>query len=230
METNDFAVLNLSRMAKYFSDETAARVLLEKMRWANGPICPLCNRTETVYRMRKMPDSKKPGRPGLHRCRACKKQFTVTTGSVFEDSHIPISKWLLAIHLLCASKKGMSAHQLMRMLDLKSYRSAWFMAHRLRYAMMQGPLADLLSGIVEADETYVGAKKKRGTPGGRPGPDGAVMAKTGKTTTGKQRQIAPTLTGHDLLVRAIEQRDELNVFIRRLQQELNGDRRKERTV
>ena len=157
METNDFAVLNLSRMAKYFSDETAARVLLEKMRWANGPICPLCNRTETCYLMRKMPNSRKPGRPGLHRCRACKKQFTVTTGTVFEDSHIPISKWLLAIHLLCASKKGMSAHQLMRMLDLKSYRSAWFMAHRLRYAMTEGPLADLLSGIIEADETYVGA-------------------------------------------------------------------------
>jgi transposase-like protein len=83
METNDFAVLNLSRMAKYFSDETAARVLLEKMRWANGPICPLCNRTETCYLMRKLPNSRKPGRPGLHRCRACKKQFTVTTGTVF---------------------------------------------------------------------------------------------------------------------------------------------------
>jgi transposase-like protein len=171
METSDFGVLDLSRMAKYFSDETAARVLLEKMRWANGAICPLCKKTEHVYRMRKMPDSKKPGRPGLLRCRKCKKQFTVTTGTVFEDSHIPLSKWLLAIHLLCASKKGMSAHQLMRMLGLKSYRSAWFMAHRLRYAMMEGPMADMLTGIIEADETYVGAKKKRGTPGGRPGPD-----------------------------------------------------------
>ncbi len=155
---NDFAVLNLSRMAKYFSDETAARVLLEKMRWANGPICPLCNRTETAYRMRKVPDSKKPGRPGLLRCRACKKQFTVTTGTVFEDSHIPLSKWLLGIHLLYASKKGMSAHQLMRMLDLKSYRSAWFMAHRLRYAMMEGPMADM--NVDKIRETVM-AKRER---------------------------------------------------------------------
>lgn len=171
MTTSDFAPVNLSKMAKYFSDETAARLLLEKMRWANGAVCPLCNRSETVYRMQPRPDSKKPGRPGLLRCRACKKQFTVTTGTVFEDSHIPISKWLLAIHLLCASKKGMSAHQLGRMLGLVSYRSAWFMAHRLRYAMQEGPMADLLSGVIEADETYVGAKKKRGTKGGRPGPD-----------------------------------------------------------
>jgi hypothetical protein len=121
--------------------------------------------------MQKLATSKKPGRPGLLRCRACKKQFTVTTGTVFEDSHIPLSKWLLAIHLLCASKKGMSALQLQRMLGLASYRSAWFMAHRLRYAMAEGPMAELLSGVIEADETYVGAKKKAGTKGGRPGPD-----------------------------------------------------------
>jgi transposase-like protein len=165
------AELNLAKLAKYFSDEMAARELLESMRWSDGPECPICGQTKTVYRMAKLADSKKPGRPGLLRCRGCKRQFTVTTGTVFEDSHIPLSKWLLAIHLLCASKKGMSAHQLGRMLELKSYRSAWFMAHRLRYAMMEGPMADLLSGIIEADETYVGAKNKRGTKGGRPGAD-----------------------------------------------------------
>src|SRR5438552_17937737 len=99
------APLNLSRLAKYFSDETAARELLESMRWPNGPECPLCGQTATVYRMQKLASSVKPGRPGLLRCRACKKQFTVTTGSVFEDSHIPLSKWLLALHLLAPSKK-----------------------------------------------------------------------------------------------------------------------------
>ena len=123
-------------------------------------MCPLCAKTETVYRMQARPDSKKPGRPGLLRCRGCKKHFTVSAGTVFEDSHIPLSRWLLAIHLLCASKKGMSAHQLGRMLGLLSYRSAWFMAHRLRYAMQEGPLAVLLSGIVESDETYIGRKKR----------------------------------------------------------------------
>lgn len=164
------ATLNLSKLAKHFSDETAARELLESMRWPNGAECPLCGQTATVYRMQKMADSVKPGRPGLLRCRACKKQFTVTTGTVFEDSHIPISKWLLALYLLAASKKGMSAHQFHRTLGI-TYKSAWFMAHRLRYAMMEGPLAELMQGVVEVDETYIGARNKRGTKRGRPGPD-----------------------------------------------------------
>jgi transposase-like protein len=164
------STLNLSKLAKYFSDETAARELLESMRWPNGPECPACGQTSTVYRMLKLATSKKPGRPGLLRCRACKKQFTATTGTVFEDSHIPVSKWLLAIHLLAASKKGMSAHQFHRMLGV-TYKSAWFMAHRLRYAMEQHPaMASLLTGIVEADETYVGGRRK-GTRRGRPGPE-----------------------------------------------------------
>src|SRR6266508_1112329 len=162
--------LNLSRLAKYFSDEHAARELLESMRWPDGPDCPVCGKTETVYRMQKLAGSKKPGRPGLLRCRACKKQFTVTTGTVFEDSHIPLSKWLLAIHLLAASKKGMSAHQFHRMLGI-TYKSAWFMAHRLRYAMSTEPLAGLMAGVVEVDETDIGARNKRGTKRGRPGPD-----------------------------------------------------------
>jgi len=164
------ATLNLSKLAKHFSDETAARELLESMRWPNGPECPICAQTSTVYLMQKMADSVKPGRPGLLRCRACKKQFTVTTGTVFEDSHIPISKWLLALYLLAASKKGMSAHQFHRTLGI-TYKSAWFMAHRLRYAMMEGPLAELMQGVVEVDETYIGARNKRGTKRGRPGPD-----------------------------------------------------------
>jgi transposase-like protein len=164
------ATLNLSKLAKHFSDESAARELLEAMRWPNGAECPLCGETATVYRMQKLAGSLKPGRPGLLRCRACKKQFTVTTGTVFEDSHIPISKWLLALYLLAASKKGMSAYQFHRTLGI-TYKSAWFMAHRLRYAMMEGPLAELMTGTVEMDETYVGARNKRGTRRGRPGPD-----------------------------------------------------------
>ena len=164
------STLNLSKLAKHFSDETAARALFERMRWPNGPSCPICAQTETVYRMQKRANSTKPGRPGLLRCRACKKQFTATIGTVFEDSHIPLSKWLLAIHLMAASKKGMSAHQFHRTLGM-TYKSAWFMAHRLRFAMSDGPFADMLAGTVEVDETYVGARHKRGTLRGRPGPD-----------------------------------------------------------
>jgi hypothetical protein len=93
------------------------------------------------------------------KCGGCREQFTVTVGTIFEDSHIPLSKWLLAYHLLCASKKGMSAHQLHRMLKV-TYRSAWFMAHRIRYTMSQEPLLSKLQGIIEVDETYIGGKPR----------------------------------------------------------------------
>jgi len=98
-------------------------------------------------------------RPGLYKCKDCAQKFTVTMDTIFEDSHIPLNKWLVAIYLMNASKKGVSAHQLHRMLDI-TYKSAWFMAHRIRFAMTRGPLADLLSGTVEADEAYIGGKEK----------------------------------------------------------------------
>jgi transposase-like protein len=152
--------LNWSQLGPYFADEDKARLLLESMRWPNGgPSCPQCKQTSTVYRMQRLATSKKPGRKGLLRCRACKRQFTVTTGTVFEDSHIPPTKWLQAIYLLTSSKKGMSAHQLHRMLGM-TYKAAWFMAHRLRYAMSADEFGVKLSGIVEVDETYVGGKKR----------------------------------------------------------------------
>lgn len=131
--------------------EDAARAMLEKMRWPNGAICPKCGGVDP-YKL-----NGRSTRKGVYKCRACRKQFTVTVGTIFEDSHIPLAKWLLAIQLLCASKKGMSAHQLHRMLGL-TYKSAWFMAHRIRYAMTRPPLSDKLRGTVEADETFIGGK------------------------------------------------------------------------
>ena len=128
--------VNLSELAKYFSDEDAARALLEEMRWGkDGAVCPHCGGAEP-YKLKPKATSKRPGRKGLYKCRACKRQFSSTTGTIFESSHVPVSKWLLAIHLLAASKKGMSAHQLHLMLGV-TYRAAWFMAHRLRHAMAQ---------------------------------------------------------------------------------------------
>lgn len=156
---------NLSKISKYFSSEDDARALLESLRWPNGPACPHCGGADP-YRLTAKPGSKSPVRKGVWKCRACRKQFTVTVGTIFEHSHVPISKWLLAIHLLSASKKGMSAHQLHRMLGV-TYRAAWFMAHRLRHAMKQGPMQ--LDGIVEVDETYVGGSRRRRM--GRPGPN-----------------------------------------------------------
>lgn len=144
--------------AKHFQDADIAREYLEKQRWPNGPVCPHCSSNE-AYKLTPKPTSKRPGRKGLYKCKACQEQFTVTVNTIFEDSHIPLNKWLLAIHLLCASKKGMSAHQLHRMLGV-TYKSAWFMAHRIRYMMGQPSYTSKLSGVVEADETYVGGKRK----------------------------------------------------------------------
>src|SRR5262245_34300854 len=151
------ATTNLSKLGKHFSDEDAARELLESFRWPNGAACPHCGGADP-YKLTPKATSKKPGRKGLWKCRACRKQFTVTVGTIFEASHIPISKWLLAIHILSAAKKSMSAHQLHRMLGV-TYRAAWFMAHRLRHAMKQEPMQ--LSGIVEVDETFIGPRRRR---------------------------------------------------------------------
>jgi transposase-like protein len=145
--------------------EADARALLEAKRWGGHPACPFCGGADP-YRL--TPKAGSSTRPGLFKCKACRKQFSVTKGTIFEDSHIPLTVWFKAIYLICASKKGMSAHQLHRMLGI-TYKSAWFMAHRLRYAMAQEPIASKLSGVVEADETYIGGQRKWRT--GRPGPN-----------------------------------------------------------
>jgi len=160
--------MNLNDLAKNFGDEDKARGFLEKLRWPDGVVCPHCGTIGESYRLKAKPESKHPVRPGVWKCSGCRRQFTVRVGTIFEDSHIPLHVWLTAIHLLCASKKGMSAHQLHRMLGV-TYKSAWFMAHRIRYAMSQEPLRSKLAGTVEIDETYVGGKR-RGIGGrGRPG-------------------------------------------------------------
>jgi transposase-like protein len=137
-----------------FQDSFAAADYLESLRWPNGPVCPHCGESEREpYRL-------KSNTRKLWKCAACRKQFTVTVGTIFEGSHIPLNKWLLAFYLLCSSKKGISAHQLHRMLGI-TYKSAWFMAHRIRYAMEQPVFQGLLTGTVEVDETYIGGKKRR---------------------------------------------------------------------
>src|SRR5579872_2913921 len=154
--------LNLTDLAAHFNNAESARTFLEKQRWPDGVVCPHCGAIGTAYRL--APRESKKGkhvRQGVWKCGGCREQFSVTVGTIFEDSHIPLNKWLLAVHLLCASKKGMSAHQLHRMLKV-SYKSAWFMAHRIRYAMTQEPLSSKLTGVVEVDETYIGGRLKTG--------------------------------------------------------------------
>lgn len=135
-----------------YNDDEAARAHLEALRWPNGPVCSHCGVVDEATKL-----AGKSTRPGVWKCRACEKPFSVTVGTVFERSHIPLHKWVLATHLLSASKKGMSAHQLHRMLGI-TYKSAWFMAHRIREAMTgtnPGPMGGK-GKIVEADETFLG--------------------------------------------------------------------------
>lgn len=150
--------INLTEIMRRFGNEEAARDVIEKLRWPDGPVCPHCGCRE-IYRLTPNGNSDNHGRKGLLKCKACRKQFTVTVGTIFEDSHIPLHKWLMAIYLICSSKKGMSAFQLHRMLGI-TYKSAWFMGHRIRFAMTQSPLSEKLSNIVEADETYIGGKAR----------------------------------------------------------------------
>jgi transposase-like protein len=155
-----------------FHDEDAARAHLESIRWANGVYCPHCGNANQQA-LRKLEG--KSHRPGLWQCNACRQHFSVTVGSVMERSHIPLAKWVLGFHLMASSKKGISAHQLWRMLGFGSYRTAWFMAHRIREAMKEGVASSGPLGgegkTVEADETYIGrkddqspSKQRRGRP------------------------------------------------------------------
>lgn len=168
-----------------FQNDDLAREWLEARVWPTGPVCPHCGVTsEHVTKL-----EGEAHRPGVYQCNACREQFTVTVKTVFERSKLPLSKWLAALFLLTASKKGVSAHQIHRSLDI-SYKSAWFMMHRLREAMRTGGLAPLggASKVVEADETYFGqvddpqpSKQRKGRPytkSGKSGPAGkrAVVA------------------------------------------------------
>jgi transposase-like protein len=139
-----------------FLDDDAAREWLEARIWPDGPFCPHCGST-SVTRLHG-----KAHRPGVFQCNDCREQFTVTVGSVCERSKIPLHKWVLAIYLLSASKKGMSSHQLHRMLGI-SYKSTWFLTMRIREAMRDGKLPGGLGGanrVVEVDESYIGGKAR----------------------------------------------------------------------
>lgn len=137
-----------------FQDASKARAWLEGFLWAGGRSCGYCGTLEASSPMK--------GRDGYYQCKACRKQFTVMVGTVFERSHIPLNKWLMAGFILCSSKKGMSAHQMSRMLGI-TYKSTWFMCHRLREAMKAGNLPPLggTGMVVEAENMLKGISGKR---------------------------------------------------------------------
>lgn len=140
----------------YFHNEAEAYAYLESVLWPTGPICPHCGSVERISAM-----CGKATRIGLKKCYACRQQFTVKVGTVYESSHVPLHKWLQATFLMASSKKGISAHQLHRTLEV-TYKTAWFMAHRIREAMKDGNISPIggKNKVVEIDETYVGGKEK----------------------------------------------------------------------
>jgi transposase-like protein len=164
MNTNpkkaDESVLN--KLAQAYGDEAKAREILEAWRWPEGPVCPHCQNAgeKLVSKLEARSASPRGVRPGVYFCGACCQQFTVTVGTVLERSHVPLSKWLMALSLLCSSKNSVSANQIHRMIGV-TYKTAWFMCHHLRFAMTPQPWAEAkLKGTVEVDETFVGPKAK----------------------------------------------------------------------
>lgn len=171
--------LNLVKLAQEYSDEDKARALFESWRWPKGPVCPHCkNHTEKpIYKLEPQEGSHEAVRKGVYKCGACREQFTATVNTVLEDSHLPLSKWVMAIFILCSSKKAVSALQISRMLGLQ-YKTAWFMCHRIRFALGDSH-KDKLKGVVEVDETFIGGKGPAKTKLSRKTPVVALIEQDG---------------------------------------------------
>ena len=199
--------LTLDEINQRFADDDTARQYIEAILWPNGPICPHCqnNDQSKIWLIKANPEKKI--RAGLRRCASCNKEFTCTVGTIFEDSHIPLRKWLIAWYLVCSSKKGISSLQLQRILGLGSYRTALFMTHRIRHAIKDPVFTDKLSGTVEVDETYVGGKKKFVGKGSMKGkvPVVALLERGGRVRS----QVMRHVTGKNLKA-AVQKNVELN--------------------
>jgi len=226
--------------AAIFQDADKARERLEAIRWPNGAICPHCGNCEPT-KIKALEG--KAHRPGVYQCAECRQQFTVTVGTVFERSKIPLNKWLLATYLLSSSKKGMSSHQLHRMLGV-TYKTAWFMTHRIREAMAtKGGIMGGPGGIVEADETYFGKTdiqpkvNTRGEPfakGGKSGPSGkravVSLVERGGNVRSFHVKSATASTVRDILVRNVSRETRLHTDESRLYTETGREFAQHETI
>jgi transposase-like protein len=198
-------------LAPHFHSEVAAYARLEEIIWPNGPVCPHCGGTERITPV-------KGGRIGLKRCGSCKGQFRATVGTVFAESKIPLHKWFQAAHMMASSKKGVSSHQLHRTLGV-TYKTAWFMSHRLREAMaIRGPVPPLGGDgkVIESDETYIGRKDVDTDP--------AMKARRkGKPGTGGKSRVM-TLVERDGGARSVHVDDLTNATMQRVLLD-NADRK-----
>jgi transposase-like protein len=226
--------------APHFTNDDAARSMIESIRWPDGPVCSHCGVVNHAYPVK--------GRAGLYRCAEpeCRKDFTCTTGTVMERSKIPLHKWMQAYYLLCSSKKGMSALQLKRQL-LISYQSAWFLCHRIREAMRDGGFAPMggSGGIVEADETYYGPVAKANirtkttsgrpfTKGGRYGPSNkraiVSLVERGGSVRSFHIAVADAATVADIVKKNIDRETRLHTDESRLYTKVGADFAKHETV
>jgi transposase-like protein len=139
--------------------EDEATRYMEALRWPSGPVCPHCTSPRKAYALESKPESTNQVRKGVYKCCGCRKKFTVTVGTIFEDSRVPLYKWLLAAHLMCVSPEGITAAELQRKLGLKSYRSALFMSYRIEWAAEQSPFAGELKALRSKNRNH---NRKRG--------------------------------------------------------------------
>ena len=216
--------LTLMTVMARFSTEEAARAYFEGVRWANGRSCPHCGNADEsrIYALTANRAAKI--RPGMYKCAECQDTFTVTVGTVMEDSHIPLNKWLIAFYMMCASKTQISALQLQRQLEIGSYHSALFLCHRIRFALADIFPADQLTGIVEADETYLGGRmhgKGRGYVGNKT-PVVSLVERGGRVRS----RVVDTVTGKAiarLLREHVDQGAHLNTDESPLYTKVGGD-------
>jgi len=197
MKTKDRKDLTLIQLFDRFATDDNARKHLEGIRWKDGVVCPKCKCADQSQFSAIAANPAKKVRSGLRYCASCKKQFTVTIGTIFEDTHIPLRKWLIAWYLICSSKKGISSLQLQRLLELGSYRSALFMAHRIRHALKDEVFTEKLTGTIEADETFVGgvcSGQGRGSTAGGKIPVMSLVQRGGQVRS----QVMPTVNGENL--------------------------------
>lgn len=167
------AKLNLATITKKFSGESAAWEYLEDLRWPNGPVCPHCGVVGGAYFIKprnghRKTSTGKVSYRRLWKCADCRKPFSVLVGTVFERSQVPLSKWLMALFMMAASKNGVAAYELHRTLGVTN-KTAWFMMHRLREARKRDPLIDSMTGLITADETFIGGKLSNKHQQGKPG-------------------------------------------------------------
>jgi transposase-like protein len=188
--------LTLIQLFDRFGTDEKARKHLEGVLWKDGVVCPHCKCNDQTKIAERTANPDKKIRVGLRFCSDCKSQFTVTVGTVFEDSKIPLRKWLIAWYLICSSKKGISSLQLQRLLELGSYRTALFMAHRIRHALKETSFSEKPSGTVEVDEAVIGGvySQAKGTKNANKTPVVAMVQRGGSVRS----QVMPTVNGANL--------------------------------